>query len=57
MERRSPQAGGCLLIAAIFLGTGIGVAVGEPSLGFVLGLAAGVLLALAIWLIDRRRAG
>lgn len=55
MNQRSPQAGGFLLIAAIFVGTGIGVARGEPSLGFVAGLAAGIALALLVWLLDRRR--
>lgn len=55
MNQRSPQAGGFLLITAIFVGTGIGVAKGEPSLGFVYGLGAGVVLALLVWLLDRRR--
>jgi hypothetical protein len=57
MNQRSPQAGGCLLIAAIFLGTGIGIARGEPSIGFLAGLCAGVLLAVLVWLIDRSRVG
>lgn len=57
MNGRSPQAGGCLLVAGIFLGTGIGVALREPSLGFVIGLAAGLALAILFWLLERRRAG
>lgn len=57
MNQRSPQAGGFLLVTAIFVGTGIGVARGQPSLGFVYGLAAGLALALLVWLLDRRRTG
>lgn len=57
MDQKSPQAGGCLLIAAIFLGTGIGIARGEPSIGFLVGLGVGVFLAVAVWLVDRNRVG
>jgi hypothetical protein len=55
MEARSPQAGGCLLIACILLGVILGLMRGQPSLGFLIGTGFGVLAAIAVWLIDRRR--
>lgn len=55
MLKRSPAAGGFLLIVAIFAGIAWGIAQDEPSLGFLYGLGAGILIALAVWLIDRRR--
>ena len=56
MQTRSPMAGGFLLVLCIFLGVIIGAARGEPSLGFLIGTGLGVAVALAIWLVDRRRA-
>ena len=54
MQTRSPQAGGFLLIACIFLGVIVGAMRGQPSLGFLIGTGFGVLAAVAIWLLDRR---
>lgn len=54
---RTPMAGGCLLVAAIFIGLIAGTAFGETSVGLVAGIAAGIALAVAVWLIDRRRIG
>lgn len=51
---RPANAGGFLLAAALMLGTGIGLALGEPSIGFLAGLAIGIVVALAIWLRGRR---
>jgi hypothetical protein len=49
------QAGGFILAASIIAGAVGGTVVGQSSIGFVVGTATGVLLALLIWLIDRRR--
>ena len=55
MTRRNPIAGGFWLILPIVLGFGWGLATGQPMAGVVLGLAVGAILALIIWLVDRRR--
>lgn len=59
MDRRGrySQAGGFVLATSIIAGTVAGVIVGQSSIGFMVGAAAGVLLAVLVWLIDRRRAG
>jgi hypothetical protein len=49
------QAGGFILAASIIAGAVGGTVAGQPSNGFIVGTAAGVLLALLIWFIDRRR--
>jgi mannose/fructose/N-acetylgalactosamine-specific phosphotransferase system component IIC len=46
---RPSAAGGFLLSAAILVGTGVGLVLGEVTRGFLIGLAAGVGLALAVW--------
>ena len=57
MSRPSPfrRAGGILLAGSILLGVAFGIAMRESSIGFLVGLAIGLLLLGAIWLIDRRR--
>ena len=55
MQTRTTQAGGFLLILAIFAGFAGGIATGQLFLGSVIGLAVGIALAVAVWLIDRRR--
>lgn len=55
MQTRSPQAGGFLLVLCMLGGVVIGAMRGQPSLGFLLGAGLGVLAALAVWLLDRRR--
>ena len=56
MSTRSPQAGGFLLIMAIFAGLIGGIMAGQLVMGTLAGTAVGILLAVAIWLLDRRRA-
>lgn len=49
-----PRIGGGAPIAlAILLGTIIGVAAGQPTIGFLAGLAVGVVAALLIWWANR----
>lgn len=55
MQTRSTNAGGFFLIACIFIGLFIGVRMNQPSLGVVLGTGAGALVAILVWLLDRRR--
>ena len=50
-----PRAGGAFLAAAVLLGATGGVLAGQPSIGLVAGMAVGLLLLGAVWLIDRRR--
>lgn len=51
---RAPRAGGALLAGAILVGVVAGAVAGQPSIGFLGGLAVGLLLVGAIWLSDRR---
>jgi hypothetical protein len=52
---RSTQAAGFILALSIIAGAVGGVIVGQPSAGFLLGLAAGVLVSILHWLNERRR--
>ena len=52
---RYTQAGGSILAISIIAGTVAGVIVRQPSIGFLVGAAAGVLLALIVRQQDRRR--
>jgi hypothetical protein len=52
---RAPMAGGFLLMLGILLGTVVGLVGGQPSAGFVLGLALGAILAVTLWFFDRKR--
>jgi hypothetical protein len=53
---RYPLAGGVLIAAGAIVGTGIGLfsSLG-PTRGFLIGLALGVIVSLAMWLNDLRR--
>ena len=55
MARRNAQAGGIFLMVAILAGSVWGLARGEPMLGILAGTALGVLAAVLMWLVDRRR--
>ncbi|WP_294196357.1 hypothetical protein [uncultured Sphingomonas sp.] len=50
---RSPSAGGFPIAVGALGGTAIGLYAGQPSIGFLVGTAAGVALALLIWWRDR----
>ncbi|WP_157073680.1 hypothetical protein [Sphingomonas soli] len=52
---RTPQAGGFLLAIALIVGVFVGMAKGQPSVGFVAGLAVGLTGLLIVWLVDRRK--
>lgn len=55
MQTRSSMAGGFLLIVCLFAGLIVGVRMNQPSLGVLLGTLAGALVAVAVWVFDRRR--
>jgi len=57
MAKPTPMAGGFFWMAAILIGTIWGVAAGNPMKGVLMGTVVGALIALAIWLLDRRRRG
>ena len=44
-----------MLAISIIAGTVAGVIVGQPSIGFLVGTAAGLLVALLFWLSERKR--
>jgi hypothetical protein len=52
---RNSSAGGFLIAAGAILGAGLGSLVQQATLGFLVGAAAGCGMAIAVWLIDRRR--
>lgn len=56
MRTRSTHAGGCLLSAAILIGTIWGILGGQMMGGILAGTAIGLAIAILVWLIDRRRA-
>ncbi|WP_137864973.1 MULTISPECIES: hypothetical protein [unclassified Sphingomonas] len=54
---KTPMAGGFLLALSLIIGVFAGIARGEASFGFVIGLGIGVALLALVWLIDRIRMG
>ena len=55
LERRFPRAGGALLAGSILIGVVAGTLLRQPSIGFLAGLGAGLVLLAAVWLWDRSR--
>ena len=51
----STRAGGCFLTISILAGFPLGLAIGNPMKGILIGTGTGIALALITWLIDRRR--
>lgn len=54
-KSNAPLAGGFLLCLSLLAGALIGVFLGQPSIGFLIGVGIGLTLVLLIWLVDRRR--
>ncbi|MEG8038069.1 hypothetical protein QP166_01425 [Sphingomonas sp. LR60] len=50
---RNPSAGGFPIAIGALGGTAIGLYAGQPSIGFLAGIAAGVALAVLIWWRER----
>ncbi len=55
MNARTTKAGGCFLTFCILAGGAGGIAIGNPMKGILIGTGIGILLAVLLWLIDRRR--
>jgi hypothetical protein len=51
------RAGGCFLTLCILGGFVGGLAMGNPMKGVLIGTAAGIAIAIAVWLFDRGRRG
>jgi hypothetical protein len=51
---RSTRAGGCFLTVCILAGFPLGLAIGNPMKGILIGTGTGIALAVITWLIDRR---
>jgi mannose/fructose/N-acetylgalactosamine-specific phosphotransferase system component IIC len=49
------RSGGVILAAAIIAGAVGGVIMGQPSAGFLIGAALGLVALGLVWLQDRRR--
>jgi hypothetical protein len=55
MQGSRTRAGGCFLMICILAGFPLGLAIGNPMKGVLIGTAAGIAVAVLIWLIDRRK--
>ena len=56
MTHRPARAGGFFLIAPVVAGFLYGLTTGEAMAWTFIGLGVGLVFALIVWLIDRRRA-
>ena len=52
--RKNSKGSGALIAAAIIVGVVAGTIAGQPSIGFLAGAAAGILVALLLYLRDRK---
>ena len=55
MKNGSTAAGGIFIFLGLIIGAVYGINVGQPMLWLLRGFAAGALLALLVWAIDRNR--
>lgn len=55
MTKRTPAAGGIFLFLSPVIGALYGIGRGEPIYWMLVGFGIGVVLALIVWLWDRRR--
>jgi hypothetical protein len=53
--RNTTRSGGCFLTLCILAGFPLGLAIGNPMKGILIGTGTGIAIALAVWLIDRGR--
>lgn len=51
----APLAGGFLLCLSLLTGASVGLYLGQPSIGFLVGAGVGLGLLLLVWLVDRLR--
>lgn len=55
-NRKSPLAGGILILGGFLAGAVVGVLRGDASRWTLAGVVIGVILSLILWALDRRRA-
>ena len=55
MAKRTPAAGGIFLFLSPIIGALYGIGRGQPTQWMLIGFGVGVVLALIVWLVDRRR--
>lgn len=55
MQHSRTRAGGCFLMICILAGFPLGLAIGNPMKGILIGTGAGIAIAVLVWLIDRRK--
>ena len=48
-------AGGIFVALGLLLGAIVGVAVDQPSAGMIIGMGIGAVIAVGVWLFDRKR--
>jgi uncharacterized membrane protein len=51
---RTSRGGGILVALAVVIGAVAGLALRQPQIGMIAGLATGLVLAALVWLLDRR---
>jgi F0F1-type ATP synthase assembly protein I len=55
-ENSPPRlAGGIFIAFGLLIGAIIGIAMDQPSAGTVIGMAIGTVIAVVIWIVDRKR--
>ncbi|MGE4323825.1 MAG: hypothetical protein AB7E60_12465 [Sphingobium sp.] len=52
-KRKTPTGSGAIIALLILVGTIGGGMMGQPSIGLLAGTAAGIVIALLIWLKER----
>jgi hypothetical protein len=55
MQPKTTRAGGCFLMIAILLGFLGGLSMRDPLGGTLIGTGVGIVIAVIVWLLDRRR--
>lgn len=55
MQGRATRAGGCFMTLCILAGLAAGIAIDNPMQGILIGTGAGAVIAVLLWLFDRRR--
>lgn len=53
--KKNPTGAGALIALLILAGTIIGGMMGQPSAGLLIGASTGALIALLLWLYERRK--
>jgi hypothetical protein len=55
MHSNTGRAGGCFLTGAIMAGFILGLLTGDAMRGVWIGTGLGIVAAVAVWLVDRKR--